>query len=239
MRSTRIPPTQSAFNTYIQAAIAFLTLIPAGGVANGLRLGLTAQNLTDLGDMLLLWWTNPPAAPGIYQRHTDPGSKTKNTTDEVKLFMKNYRTLFNPMLRTMAGSTAITVSDRNKLNIAQPGTLPTHHTIPISEGVTARIISIGGGSLQFTCRPDGLSKRGKKAQYADTIQLDYTLSDSATLFEIPTCEFPKLISTKSSFTLPLGPNKSGKYIFIKMRWANSKNPAINGPWGAMIVMLVG
>jgi len=41
------------------------------------------------------------------------------------------------------------------------------------------------------------------------------------------------ISTRASFNLDAGSASSGKYLYIYLRWYNTKHPALAGPWSSM------
>ena len=46
------------------------------------------------------------------------------------------------------------------------------------------------------------------------------------------------ISTRASFNLDAGSASSGKYLYIYLRWYNTKHPALVGPWSSMHTTLI-
>ena len=46
------------------------------------------------------------------------------------------------------------------------------------------------------------------------------------------------ISTRASFNLDAGSASSGKYLYIYLRWYNTKHPALAGPWSSMNTTLI-
>ncbi|HLG35038.1 MAG TPA: hypothetical protein VI757_09175, partial [Bacteroidia bacterium] len=89
MDKSRVPRTLAKFDLYIKRVNKFITTVnPATLQTHGERLGLTPQEITRAGDFLAQWFTGNPASRGIYEIHTNPNTKTKNSRNTVVKIMR-------------------------------------------------------------------------------------------------------------------------------------------------------
>ncbi len=231
----RIPRTLPKFDKYLRAVVAYL--IAGGTTNNGTRLGLTAAEITQAQGFLTQWFTGTPASPGIYELHSSPVSRTKETRAAVLQLMKSFFAFFQPLLVRMSGSPAITDSDRLILNIASRNSTKTNHQVAITDLVYFDLKSISGGSLKATCRTTRDSKRGARPKEATAVEISYKLGDPAPA----TAEDPstkQLISTHSSFVMKLGVASAGQHLHAFARWINAKHPELNGPWSTLVAVYI-
>jgi hypothetical protein len=234
-KGSRIPRILSKFNQYINTVAAFLG---AGTpTANGVRLGLSAAQITQAQTYQSQWHSTNPATPGVYDLHTNPNTRTKATTKSVQLLVKDFKIFFNPLLQQMASSPAITPSDRLILNIAAPNPSKTKPQVPIANTVYFEAKPLGGGSLRVTCRVATDTKRASKPPGADVVQLSYKIGDPAPSSAMD-ASTTKENSTHASFILQLGSGSAGQKLYVYARWMDTKHPNLAGPWSPVTMLYV-
>ncbi len=226
-KDSRIPRNHPKFDLYIKTAVAFLQ---GGGTPNnGIRLGLTAADITQAQSMLAIWYTGNAASPGIYEQHTNPNTRTKVTTRLVKEFIINFSAFFRSLLNSMAGNKAITPADRAMLNIAAPNPARSQQRLALVNTVYFEGKPIGGGELKVYCRTVKGSKRGSKAPGSDSVELSYKLGDPApTGGDDPNNKHE--IFSRAEFIMPFGASNAGQKVHLFARWINSKHKQLAGPW---------
>jgi len=236
---SRIPKAIGDFNGYINTTANYLA---AGTPTNGSRLGLTTQNISDWAAKRLYW------SATLYPKYINPLLSTKAIKDEVKNKMVEFRTFAQPLLNIVAASPNATEADANALNFVLNRAAPTEPNTPIAGLVDFTVETLGGGELQFTCRPIGDGGRASKAEGADSVQVAWRFLDTGTTPNpnpgpdvIPTpSDFGtvKDIFTKMKFLFHAGDVNVGKRIVIFVRWWNTKHPELAGPWSAVRVVVV-
>jgi len=137
MSRTRIPDSISDFNTYMNNTG---TYVAAGTPVNGIRLGLSAGNITDWGGYKTDWIT-------LYTKYSDPVQSTSIVKDEVRNFMDDFREFANPLLNIMAASPNANETDEGVFNFKIGRATPSHSTTPISDKVVLSAKPIGRGEL--------------------------------------------------------------------------------------------
>lgn len=248
MGNRRISDKQSEFDADIKKFKAHLhTLEPDGITMRGITLGLLDTDLTKLKDYKEKWTSDDPATPGLYDKLTNDALRTTTAPEEVRLFMKEFREFFQPLLNIMAASRNITPTDRAVLNIAPPVTTHTIPTTPIVQKCITSATMLGGGKVKFICKPTIDSMRASKAPGSDGLIFAYRtvapIVDAAdgdaslTASKIRRPEFSgpeddtiMLTQTKAIFFMEFGADKAGYILQFYTRWINSKHPNLNGPW---------
>jgi hypothetical protein len=232
---SRIPNTLPKFNQYILTVTNYL--IQGGTPNNGQRLGLSAAQISQVQSFLAQWYTGNPASPGAYELHSDKNTKTHTTRMVVVSIMKNFSAYFRPLLMLINASPAITQTDRGVFNLPAPVSKKTKRSTPITDQVYPTMKVLGGGDMRMSCKNMASSKRAGKPPGADSVELAYKFGDP--LPATPTdAGIITLFSTKAEFVLHLGPANVGKYLHLYARWYNSKYPALAGPWGGLLSIMI-
>ncbi len=171
----------------------------------------------------------------LYPKYGDKTKSTPAIKKEVKKFIKDFRTTNNPLLDRAAASTGSTSDDEVLYNFKK-GRAPAHHqTEKMTAQVYALIKAIGGGEVVFRSRTETDAKRSRipKELGADSVQIAYVIGI------VPKDEndgTQKEVHTKAKFTLSCGTSSSPRKLYIFVRWYNTKNSKIAGPWSAMITI---
>jgi hypothetical protein len=222
------------------------SLEPDGITMRGITLGMTSHEMTTLNNYRKEWSTTDPANPGVYDLLLNPNTKTSTISTKVRMFMKNFKSFFQPLLNIMAVSRFITPEDRAALNIAEPVTSHTIPTAPIVQKCIASVTMLGGGKVKFICRPTTDIARASKAVGSDGLIIAYRLvapivdaggDSSLTAGKVRRPEFSgpddgtiKLTQTKATFFIEFGADKAAYILQFYVRWTNSKHPNLSGPW---------
>ena len=230
----RVSKKLSAFDQYIRRVIAFLI---AGSPTNGSRLLLTVAEIAQAQGFLTLWYTGNAASPGAWELHSNPNTKNKATRKAVIKIIKDFSNFFSPLLNRVSGCSAITASDRLILNIADPNPTHTLHSEMIEDYVIFILISKGGGDVRVICRSSTDSKRASKSPLADSVEIFYKVGDPPPVStDDETIKF--FISSRASFTLPLGTANIGKKLYVYARWYNVKHPELAGHWSSIEQVMI-
>lgn len=226
---TRIPKTLSSFDIYIRRVAAFLLTV-VGGTSNGERLGLTAAQNTETDAFRKQWYTGNPAAPGAYELHSNPDTKTKTTRNKVLQIIKKFSIFFSPLLTLMSVSSELTESDRQVLNLPARDTTPTRRG-KIDDAPTVNVSSMAGGRMKVRCRVDQDASRASMHELADAIEMRYQVG-GATPANAVACP-GSFISKKALFTFEAGDANGGQKFYCFCRYVNLTNSENNGPWGTI------
>jgi len=232
-RKTRIPYGIFKCHTFLNQTSTYLS---ANTNANGLRLGLTAAEITQ--------WVAFNTTDGLYYpAWSNPSSRTSDLTHNLKLNISNLRAFnkANKILDRIAASLAATVLDLETFNINSTSILKSSAVIPkanITDNVVVNIVYLGGGRLQYNCRPNQTAKRSHIAEDADRLEVRVKLGDPAPTSADNTDAQWVLLSSKATVTQDFGSANVGKRAYLYFRWADSKRPHRNGPWTAMMNVII-
>jgi len=224
---SRIPRGIDGFNPYITSTSTYLkTGIPT----NAERLGITIQESGKWDGFMTAW------AP-LYLLYSDKkNSRTTAVIDQLQDIINQCVMLdqTDHILDRIAASANVTIVDMETFNIKKgmlQKTTRTVPTTPITEQVTVAIQPIGGGSVKIKC----YSLSGQRSAIpddADSVQYAYmvgTIPPASVKAE----DMIHDLSTKATFTLPLGAENSAKYLYIYFRWYNTRHHDLNGPWSPL------
>jgi len=255
MRNSRIPVRHPLFVQYLGQNNDYLHIIqPGDTLKRGEVLGLTANELTTLMDFYQSLVSGDPANPGIWDKHSNPDTRTMKTRQDLLEVERNFKVFYRPLLNRMSGSAKITAGDRLILNIANPGTPHKRPVVQIPEKCFTNVTILGGGTVRFECRFNSDSSRTGKPPSAPEIEIAYeldppltpTAADSnnkdnktnrAQLVD-PEQATHRYISTKAIFNLPLGAGKAGYTLQYFSRFINSKYPKLAGNWSGLGVIVI-
>lgn len=224
----RISKSLSGFDVYIRTVVAWLQ---AGApLTNGIRLGMTAGQITAAQAFLDLWWTGNPATPGWFERHSNANTKTKTTRIEVETIMSNFTDFFSPILTGMGVHPAITTEDRGTLNLPAPDRIPTARGV-IDAEPTVKVNSMPSARMKIRVQTDADASRASLHPLADAIEMRYQVGGTQPA-NAPACA-GMIISKKAIFNFDAGVDNEGKKFFGFVRYVNLTDPAKNGPWSSV------
>ena len=231
-KKPRIPRLIDAFSPYISVTGNYLA---DGTPTNASRLGITEPEVGTWKGFETKWTP-------LYLKYGDKkNSRTTTVIDQLYEVIENCVAFdqSNHILDRIASSTAATITDLETFNIKSGPLEKTTRSIavtPISEMVSPTIQPIGGGSVSVKCYTS-TSQRAGICAGADSVQYMYAVGTTPPA----SAEAEGLkaeISTRASFNLDAGSASSGKYLYIYLRWYNTKHPALAGPWSSMNTTLI-
>jgi len=223
---TRIPRKDSEFNSYINTTAPYL----AAGVptTNGVRLGLTALEVTAWGTRKTDWNTN-------YALYTNPDTRTKTITGNKENLKKSFITFASPLLDRMAASTALTLADRNTLNLKERDTVPSARP-SITTAPTVKAKAGEGATIGFECRVASDSSRTSRHPDADGVEVRYNVGTTAPAN--PAACTRSHTNKKARFSIELDIADAGKKFYGFVRWVNLSDSSKNGPWSLMVSVTI-
>ena len=175
-----------------------------------------------------------PRASNVVEKPASTKS-TPAVKKAVKLFIKNFKNTNNPLLNRAAASPGSTSDDEVLYNFKKERAPAHHQTERMTAAVYALLKAIGGGEVIIRARTetDATRSRIPKELGADSVQIAYRVGTAPANEDDGTL---KEISTRAKFTLSCGTSTSPRKLYIFLRWYNTKNPKIAGPWCAMITI---
>jgi hypothetical protein len=229
MTKSRIPLGLKAFDVYLRRVAPFLRTL-VGTITNGERLGLTPAEVTQSTAYHDQWYTGTPSAPGAYEAHSNPDTKTKTTRNTVVTIVKNYTKFMNPLLTRMGTSPVITESDRSILNIPVRDTTSTARGT-ITETPVVNINSFAGGRMGMRTRTSTDASRASMHKLADGIEVRFQVGGTQPASAVDCANY--VISSKALFNIETGINNGEKKFYCFARYVNFVKPGNNGPWGSL------
>jgi hypothetical protein len=223
-KKTRIPRSIDDFSPYITITSTYLI---EGTPTNASRLGITEAEVTTWQGFSISW--RP-----LYTKYSDKkNTRTTAVIDQLYEIIDNCVAFdqTNHILDRIAASTAAIIADFETFNIKSgplEKTTRSRPVTPISELVSPTIQPIGGGSVSVKCYTS-TSQRAGICDGADSVQYLYAVGTTPPA----SAEAEGLkasISTRATFNLDLETASSGKYLYIYLRWYNTKHPNLAGPW---------
>ena len=228
---SRIPRSVDEFNPYITNTSAYLT---AGTPTNAVRLGILEEESNKWTGFITEW------SP-LYVKYSDKkNGRTTAVVDQLHNIIDQCVTLDQSchILDRIAASPNVTIVDMETFRIkkgALQKTTRSFYTTPITETPIVAVQPLGGGSMAIKCH--SITSRASIVEGADSVQFVFLVGDTP-----PTSAeqegLSKELSTKASFTLPLGAGTSAKYLYIYFRWYNTKHPELASPWCTLISTLI-
>jgi hypothetical protein len=222
----RISRVDAIFNSYINNTSAYLST--GGPPTNGVRLGLTAGEVTD-------WATFRGDWNSSYASYTNPDTNTKTIKDTKNAIKRNFITFASPLLDRMATSTAITLADRNTLNIKERDTTPSARPA-IGTEPSVKGKSKPGANILLECRVESDSSRTSRHPDSDGAEVCFIVGTAPP--RNPAECTRRQVSKKARITLELDIADAGKKFFGYVRWVNLSEPSKNGPWSQLVTLTI-
>jgi hypothetical protein len=248
MSDTRVPTVIEDFHKYIVVVNNRIHLLEPDGITlHGVALGMTLTEANEHKALTKEWTNADPLSLGLWEKYSDPTTKTEVIVSKVNKFIKDYSVSMRTILLRISGSTLLNEDDLAIFNISLP---PTKHTKPekkITAYCYAALVPTGGGGVRIVCKVDTDASRASKPEGSNALEYAYRLDkpvlakapdggDDADDIVVPTVladpddGTTKAISTKASFYLEFGVSKSSWTFHIFARWISTTHPELNGPW---------
>lgn len=231
---TRVPVVTAEFNQYINETDAFIQDVVDPGppvVTNGIRLGLSAQNIADWSTKRVFWRDT------LYPKWSNPNTKTTSVNVQVQDFMRGFRTFANPLLnKKISVSDAATQDDAELFNFKLTRKAPSRLSTAITEQCFASIKPLGGGMLRLSCRIQQDTKRASLPEQADAIQVAVKIGEPPPAGHKDGTEV--ILLTKATGTHDLGADNAGKTGYAFFRWYNTRYPQFAGPWSVRVSFVI-
>ena len=225
MSTSRIPGKISEFNNYIRNTDTYLhSPSLSGPVANWMRLGLNEEKASAWQDMRTAWDL-------LYEKYTNPNTKTKVINMEVQESMAAFRAFAQPLLDIIAASPNALAQDAEVLNFKIGRAEPTHPHTPIDKPCLVSLQSMGGARVRFTCRAVIESKRAALPADADCLEVAYKIGGTAPANALDATE--KFFVTRASDIRDFGVQNEGEVMYVFARWNSMRHPELAGVWSPM------
>jgi len=209
------PSKEADLNLYFQAVVPYL-------VDNAARLGVSTTNQTTATAQLAAW-------NAVYPSSQNSNTRTKSIVENKDIAKENLMTTLRAIYADIPAS-ALTVEDRNTLNIMERSTtrtpVPVPSTKPIAQVDTSNRLE---HTISFTDfdgsagKPEGVRgcqiwhKIGEPA--IDPSELSYMATDTA-----------------SPYTYRFAGDVAGKNVYYWLRWENTRGET--GPWSDVVMATV-
>jgi hypothetical protein len=229
-QTTRIPRTIPEFYAYVLTSTAYL-LAWAGGVQNYVRLGMSATDITEWNNRMLL------LRDDIYLKYISANTKTKTVVHQLQNFMEDFFEFAQPLLNSMATNPNANENDEGALNFKIGRQEPVHPTAPIAETCFVTLTSKGQGAIQVRCKSETDTGRASVPADATGVELRYTIGDTAPS-SVDQCTLLEF-SSKANFTFNVGASNSTKKIFVYARWIDFSNKSRAGAFSEMSSVVIG
>jgi len=229
MSNSRIPTSINPFNVYLNNTTNYLN---EGEPKNAERLGVTDDELALLSGIKTRWTP-------LFGLYTDKSNtRTQAVTAQLQDLINEFYTLNQTkhLLDRIAASSEVTVVDLQMFNIKNGQSKHSVGVQPIQDVVITSIQLLGGGSVTFKCNAPGYS-RPAIIDGADSIQVAFMIGTTPPE-SADDKGLRRDVTTKATFTLPLGSGNTGKYLYIYYRWYIVKHPELAGPWSALQTTLI-
>ena len=213
--SKPFPSKEADLNIYFQAVVAYLIL-------NKVRLLLSAGNQALLTAQLATW-------NAVYPASQNTNTRTKSIVENKDIAKENLMGTLRLVYADIPNS-ALTVEDRNTLNIAERSTSRTPASVPTTKPIGQIDTSMRlEHTISFTdqdgsvAKPDGVRgcqiwfKIGEPA--IDPSELSYMTTDTA-----------------SPFTYQYNGVNAGKAVYYWLRWENTRGET--GPWSDVVMATI-
>ncbi len=232
MATGRIPTKIQEFNDYIRNTDDYLQEQVSAGpppVFNWGRLGLTQQNADDWNSARGIW-------DGLFALYSNPATRTKTITLQVKNARKDFRTFATPLLNIMAASPNATEDDEVTFNFKISRATPTHPTVPITEQCLPTLQTIGGGEIRLSVRSSTDTQRPSIFAGADSFQVAFKIGEPPP--QNPKDGTDREVITRASIVQQTGDENSGKKLYVFVRWYLTSYPDLAGPWSQVVSILI-
>ena len=213
--SKPFPSKEADLNIYFQAVVAYLIL-------NKVRLLLSAGNQALLTAQLATW-------NAVYPASQNTNTRTKSIVENKDIAKENLMGTLRLVYADIPNS-ALTVEDRNTLNIAERSTSRTPASVPTTKPIGQIDTSMRlEHTISFTDQDGSVAKadgvRGCQIWFKigepaiDPSELSYMTTDTA-----------------SPFTYQYNGVNAGKAVYYWLRWENTRGET--GPWSDVVMATI-
>lgn len=247
----RIPDKLLDLHNYILGNADYMAVVdPVTGLSNGERLTLTGQQVLDLTAQKTGWFTGDPANPGVWDDHTNPVKKGKNTRNKVVAYIDQFNEFYHALLNIMAASGKLTPTDRLITRIAE---VPSSHhpdLSPIERKPYPMLVANGAGNFKVKCNTEENAVKPGLPDNSDMVEIRYAvvakgLIDSETSGKLKDiapinaneCAYREF-HTSAKFDMKVGVLYSGYMLYGWARFINSKHQGLESPWSEIIEIRV-
>ncbi len=176
-KEPRISLSPKKFNPYLGRTDDRLQAIePLSGNPYWQQYGLTSANATDWHNKRLFFTA---ATTGLFAKYSNPATSTSLVKQQVKGWIKAFRTFANPLLNIIAASPNATSDDEAIFNLVLNVNRkkPTHTHTKIEDACHTDWVGHGGGNMKAGSRSTTDTKRHSLPEGADGVQYAWMILD--------------------------------------------------------------
>lgn len=214
-------PTKDAeFHTYINNAIPYMNV-------HRTRLQISPGNNSAQLAKLAEWNVLFPKTQDKTLRTTALTEEKNNLRDEIEDLM---RSVFADIPESV-----LTDADRNTLNLKKRDPIPTARE-KITTTPYPRMFPLKGGQVKITARVESDATRSSMHPEADSIEMRYTIGDTAPGSAGETTD--KKVYKGAVNIFDFGQENATKRLYAFFRWKNESNESNSGPWSDMVQTVI-
>ncbi len=233
-RRNLVPGELPNFDIYIRSAVGYLLEEETPGNPRWKRLGVKTAEMNKATAYRDEWYTGNPAAPGAYELHTKPGTKTKVTRSAIEGIMKKFTPFFSNVVKCM---TPYKYTSAEKLTLHIPERKETNtKRVKILEFPVALAQALDGSRVKIRVRIGAQEGRPRKHPQADCIELVYFIGDNPPGNAAGMREHS--LSTKAIIIFDAGAKNSRKLFTAYVRYLNTSNPNLSSGWSNRIEVMI-
>jgi len=229
--NSRIPRNISEFYAYVLTSTYYLLATGGGAIQNYIRLGMSAADVTEWNNRMLL------LRDDIYLKYISGNTRTTTVIHQLQNFMEDFFDFAQPLLNSMAANTNAIEADETALNFKIGREEPVHPTSPIEESCFVTLTSKGQGMIKVRCKTTTDASRASIPDDASAVELRFKIGDSAPA-NVDQCPGIEL-NPKASFTINVGAENSTKKIFVYARWIDFSNKSRAGAFSELSSIVIG
>lgn len=187
----------------------------------------------------------------VYPKYTDKAQRTQSIINQKNTIKANFIAFAELLLTRMAGSGALTASERITFNLKERDRSPSARPL-IETSPSVLLRAKEGRRIQVECRVIADSSRPSKHPDCDVVEYRYTVATPTANPDPsqPTPPAPPSSGTpaaaqqvlgetgKAKFILQLAQNDAGKELTIECRWKISGETQKSGPWSTAAKVMI-
>jgi hypothetical protein len=246
---------ETTFPGNIQDMFSYLTGVVTHINNEQLRLGIDSTRVATLNSIM-----GDTATPGSLcylkmQWDNKTSGRTIQVTTDLRTRTEDAKGLLKEIYNDIPASkwsNADRAVFRRKTGLPK---VSTHRRDGIQQQCFARPKDIGGGKIKVVCYADSEGSRASLPEGADSVMAAYSVIDPVDIASAAAsgnelsskvkaprsateCS-ERLTISRSTINLDLGPDSSGKKLYLFLRWYNTKHPELAGPWSSAMIVNIG